>query len=54
MRKHHKDESSGQEISFRMSPVRGIIPKDSSVRGRILGWKDTFSIHDKGGEIYYM
>jgi hypothetical protein len=54
MRKHHKEDSSGQEISFRKSSVRGSIPKDSSVRGRNPRWKDTFSIDDKGGEIYQM
>jgi hypothetical protein len=27
---------------------------DSSVRGSSPGWKDTFSIDDKGGEIYHM
>jgi hypothetical protein len=26
--------------------------EDISVRGSILGWKYTFSIDDKGGEIY--
>jgi hypothetical protein len=30
MRKHHKEDSSGWEISFRKSSVRGSIPKDSS------------------------
>jgi hypothetical protein len=54
MRKHHKEDSSGWEISFRKSSVRGSIPKDSSVRGSIPRWKDTFSIDDKGGEIYQM
>jgi hypothetical protein len=54
MRKHHKEDSSGQEISFRKSSVRGSIPKDSSVRGSSPRWKDTFSIDDKGGEIYQM
>jgi hypothetical protein len=52
MRKHHKEDSSGQEISFKKILVRGSIPKDSSVRGSNIGWKDTFSIDDKGGEIY--
>jgi hypothetical protein len=28
--------------------------EDSSVRGRNPGWKDTFSIDDKGGEIHQM
>jgi hypothetical protein len=28
--------------------------EDSSVRGSNPGWKDTFSIDDKGGEIYQM
>jgi hypothetical protein len=28
--------------------------EDSSVRGSSPGWKDTFSIDDKGGEIYQM
>jgi hypothetical protein len=41
------------EISFKKSSVRGSIPKEISVRGSILGWKDTFSIDDKGGEIYH-
>jgi hypothetical protein len=27
---------------------------DDSFRGSILGWKDTFAIDDKGGEIYQM
>ena len=54
MRKHHKEDNSGWEISFRKSSVRGSIPKDNSVRGSSLGWKDTFSIDDKGEEIYYM
>jgi hypothetical protein len=54
MRKHHREDNSGWEISFRKSSFRGSIPKDSSVRGSIPGWKDTFSIDDKGGEIYQM
>jgi hypothetical protein len=54
MRKHHKEENSGREISFRKSSVKGSIPKDSSVRGRSPGWKDNFSIDDKGGDIYQM
>jgi hypothetical protein len=53
-RKHHKEESSGWEISFKKSSVRGSIPKESSFRGSNLGWKDTFSIDDKGGEVYHM
>jgi hypothetical protein len=44
MRKHHKEDSSGWEISFRKSSVRGSIP----------GWKYTFAIDDKGGDIYQM
>jgi hypothetical protein len=32
----------------------GSIPKDSSVSRSSPGWKDTFSIDDKGGEIYQM
>jgi hypothetical protein len=28
--------------------------EDSSVRGRNPGWKDTFSIDDKGGDIHLM
>jgi hypothetical protein len=32
-RKHHKEDSSSQEISFRKSSFRGSIAKDSSVRG---------------------
>jgi hypothetical protein len=27
---------------------------DNSFRGSNPGWKDTFSIDDKGGEIYHM
>jgi hypothetical protein len=49
MRKHHKEDSSGWE-SFRKS-FRG---RKSSVRGSSPRWKDTFSIDDKGGEIYQM
>jgi hypothetical protein len=54
MRKHHKEDNSGWKISFRKNLVRGSIPKDNSVRGSNPGWKDTFSIDDKGGEIYQM
>jgi hypothetical protein len=54
MRKHHKEDNSGWKISFRKISVKGSIPKDNSVRGRSPGWKDTFSIDDKGGEIYQM
>jgi hypothetical protein len=39
---------------FRKSSVRGSIPKDISVRGSNLGWKYTFSIDDKGEDIYQM
>jgi hypothetical protein len=53
-RKHHKEENLGKEINFKKSLVRGSIPNDSSVRGSNLRWKDTFSIDDKGGEIYHM
>jgi hypothetical protein len=28
--------------------------EDNPVRGSNLGWKDTFSIDEKGGEIYQM
>jgi hypothetical protein len=52
--KHHREDGSCREISFRKSSVRGSIPKDSSVRGRSPGWKNTFSIDDKRGEIYQM
>jgi hypothetical protein len=44
MRKHHKEESLGWEISFKKSSVRGSSP----------GWKYTFAIDDKGGEISQM
>ena len=54
MRKHHKEENSVWEISFRKSSVRGIIPRDNSIRGRSPRWKYTFSIDDKGGDIYQM
>jgi hypothetical protein len=54
MRKHHKEDSSSWVISFRKSLVRRSIPKDISVRGRNPIWKDTFSIDEKGGEIYQM
>jgi hypothetical protein len=43
-RKHHKEDNSGWEISFRKSSVMGSNPE----------WKDTFFIDDKGGEIYHM
>jgi hypothetical protein len=49
MRKHHKQENSGWEISFKKISVRGSIPKDSSIRGRNHRWKNTFAINDKGG-----
>jgi hypothetical protein len=52
--KHHKEDNSCREIIFRKSSVRGSIPKDSSVRGSNPRWEDTFSIDDKGGEIYHM
>jgi hypothetical protein len=52
MRKHHKEDSSGWEIILRKSSVRGSIPKDNLFRGSIPRWKDTFSIDDKGVEIY--
>jgi hypothetical protein len=54
MRKHHKEDSSGWEISFRKISVKGSIPKDNSVGKSIPKWKGTFSIDDKGGEIYQM
>jgi hypothetical protein len=54
MRKHHKEDSSGWEINFNKSSFRGSIPKEISVRGSIPRWKDTFSIDDKGGDIYHM
>jgi hypothetical protein len=53
-RKHHKDDSSGWEISFRKSSVKGSIPKENLIRGSRPIWKDTFSIDEKGGEIYQM
>jgi hypothetical protein len=52
--KHHKEDSSGWEISFRKSSAKGSIPKDGLVRESSSEWKDTFSIDDKGGEIYQM
>jgi hypothetical protein len=54
MRKHHKEESSCWEISFRKSLVKESIPKDNLVRGSNFGWKDTFAIDNKGGDIYQM
>jgi hypothetical protein len=56
MRKHHKDDNLGWEISFRKSSIRGrgSIPKDSSVRGSNPRCKDTFVIDNKGGDIYEM
>jgi hypothetical protein len=54
MRKHHKEDSSDREISFRKISVRESISKDNSVRGRSPRWKDTFAIDDKGGEIDHM
>jgi hypothetical protein len=53
-RKNHKEDSSGREISFKKSLVKGSILKYSSVRGSNPEWKDTFSIDEKGGEIYQM
>jgi hypothetical protein len=38
--------------SFRKSSVRGIIPKESLVRGIIPIREVTFSIDVKGGDIY--
>jgi hypothetical protein len=54
MRKHHKEDNSGWEISFRKILVVGSIPKDSSVRGRNPRCKDTFAIYENMGEIYQM
>jgi hypothetical protein len=51
---HHKEDNSGWEINFKKSLVMGSIPKDSSVKGSIHGWKDTFSVYDKRGDIYHM
>jgi hypothetical protein len=34
--------------------TRGSTIRGQSVRGSSLGWKDTFSIDEKGGEIYQM
>jgi hypothetical protein len=42
MRNHHKEDILGWEINFRKS----------SFRGRSPGWKVTFSIDEKGGDIY--
>jgi hypothetical protein len=39
---------------IKKSSFKGSIPKENLVRGRIPGWKYTFSIDDKGGEIYHM
>jgi hypothetical protein len=54
MRKHHKEDSSSWGISSRKISVRGSIPKDISVRGSSPRWKYTFSIDNKGGDIYHM
>jgi hypothetical protein len=51
---HHKEDNSSQKISFRKSSVRGSIPKDGSVRWSSPRWKETFTINDKGGDIYHM
>jgi hypothetical protein len=51
---HHKKDNSGRKINFNKSSVRGSILEQSSVRGSIPGWKDTFSIDEKGGDIYQM
>ena len=53
-RKHRKEYNSDWQISFKKSLVRGSIPKDNSFRGSNPGWKDTFYINDKGGDIYQM
>jgi hypothetical protein len=34
--------------------TQGSTIRGQSVRGRNPGWKDTFAIDDKGGEIYQM
>jgi hypothetical protein len=34
--------------------TQGSTTRGHSVRGRSPGWKDTFAIDDKGGEIYQM
>jgi hypothetical protein len=54
MRKQHKEDSSCWGRSFRKSSVRGIIPKESSVRGISPIWEVTFAIDVKGGDIYKM
>jgi hypothetical protein len=54
MRKHHREDNSGWEISFRKISIRGSIPKDSSVRGSSPRCKYAFFVDDKGGEIYQM
>jgi hypothetical protein len=53
-RKNHKEENLGWKISLKKSLVSGSIPKDILVRGSSPKWKDTFSIDDKGGDIYHM
>jgi hypothetical protein len=47
-RKHHKEEISGREISFKKSSVRGSIPKESSIRGSIPNGKIHFPLMIKG------
>jgi hypothetical protein len=53
-RNHHKEDNSGWENRFRKSSARQSIPTDNLVRGSIPRWKYTYSIDDKGGEIYQM
>jgi hypothetical protein len=52
--KHHKEDSLGWGIIFRKSSARGSIHNDSLVRESNPKWKDTFSIDEKGGEIYHI
>jgi hypothetical protein len=47
MRKHHKEDSLGWEISFRKSSFRGSIPKDNLVRAAPDG-KIHFPLMTKG------
>jgi hypothetical protein len=47
MRKHHKEDSSVWESSFKKSLVRGSNPKDISFRGSSANWKLPFPLMSK-------
>jgi hypothetical protein len=48
MRKHHKEDSSGWEISFRKSSVRGVFPRTVQLGGAAPDGKIPFPLMSKG------